>query len=95
MTGAPEAELRAELLRRDDREGHARFAYLDARSRGALAKLIVRETKTATLGRWLRQRATQMSVTGVVSVSGWTSARLRPVRPTRLVRLQRFWDARS
>ncbi len=37
--------------------------YLDT---SALAKLIVRETETATLGRWLRQRATQLWVTSIV-----------------------------
>jgi hypothetical protein len=34
MTSVPEAELRAELLRRRDREQQARVAYLDARDRG-------------------------------------------------------------
>lgn len=34
MTNVPEPELRAELLRRRDREQHARFVYLDARDRG-------------------------------------------------------------
>ena len=37
--------------------------YLDT---SALAKLIVRETKTAALGRWLRQRATQLWVTSII-----------------------------
>ncbi|MGH8922145.1 MAG: type II toxin-antitoxin system VapC family toxin [Actinomycetes bacterium] len=37
--------------------------YLDT---SALAKLIVRETETATLSRWLRQRATQLWVTSIV-----------------------------
>ena len=34
MTSVPEPSLRAELLRRRDREQQARFAYLDARDRG-------------------------------------------------------------
>ncbi|MGQ0773235.1 MAG: type II toxin-antitoxin system VapC family toxin [Pseudonocardiales bacterium] len=37
--------------------------YLDT---SALAKLIVRETETAALSRWLRQRATQLWVTSIV-----------------------------
>ena len=37
--------------------------YLDT---SALAKLIVRETETATLGRWLHQRATQLWVTSII-----------------------------
>ncbi|MGH3977425.1 MAG: type II toxin-antitoxin system VapC family toxin [Pseudonocardiaceae bacterium] len=37
--------------------------YLDT---SALAKLIVRETETAALGRWLRQRATQLWVTSII-----------------------------
>ncbi|MDQ4010948.1 MAG: type II toxin-antitoxin system VapC family toxin [Actinomycetota bacterium] len=37
--------------------------YLDT---SALAKLIVRETETATLGRWLRQRGTQLWATSVI-----------------------------
>ena len=37
--------------------------YLDT---SALAKLIVRETETATLSRWLRQHATQLWVTSII-----------------------------
>ncbi|MGH3929217.1 MAG: type II toxin-antitoxin system VapC family toxin [Pseudonocardiaceae bacterium] len=37
--------------------------YLDT---SALAKLIVRESETAALSQWLRQRATQLWVTSVV-----------------------------
>jgi predicted nucleic acid-binding protein len=37
--------------------------YLDT---SALAKLIVHETETATLSRWLRQHATQLWVTSII-----------------------------
>lgn len=37
--------------------------YLDT---SALAKLVVRETETATLGQWLQQRVNQLWVTSIV-----------------------------
>lgn len=37
--------------------------YLDT---SALAKLIIRETETAALGQWLRQRTAQLWVTSIV-----------------------------